>query len=103
MVRSFSYAAFSGFDQFMNSDHGSHSGPETLAAWARLWQNSASAEFLRAYRATIAADPNLLPPAEEAQSLFTAYLLEKALYELLYELNNRPTWLRIPIGGILSM
>ena len=31
------------------------------------------------------------------------YLLEKALYELLYELNNRPAWLRIPVGGILSM
>jgi maltose alpha-D-glucosyltransferase/alpha-amylase len=103
MVRSFSYASFSGFDQFMNSEHGSHTNPEILSAWARLWQNAASAEFLRAYRATIAADPELLPPAEEAQSLFTAYVLEKALYELLYELNNRPTWLRIPIGGILSM
>ena len=49
------------------------------------------------------SDRELLPAPEQAQALFTAYLLEKALYELLYELNNRPTWLRIPIGGILSM
>jgi len=35
--------------------------------------------------------------------LLSAYLLEKALYELLYELDNRPTWLRIPIAGILSL
>jgi maltose alpha-D-glucosyltransferase/alpha-amylase len=31
------------------------------------------------------------------------YLLEKALYELLYELNNRPAWLRIPLAGILAL
>jgi maltose alpha-D-glucosyltransferase/alpha-amylase len=33
----------------------------------------------------------------------SAYLLEKALYELLYELNNRPTWVRIPLAGILAL
>ena len=43
------------------------------------------------------------PSPEQAQNLFSAYLLEKALYELLYELNNRPAWLPIPIGGILTM
>jgi maltose alpha-D-glucosyltransferase/alpha-amylase len=35
--------------------------------------------------------------------LLDAYLLEKALYELLYELNNRVTWLRIPLAGILAL
>ena len=35
--------------------------------------------------------------------MLLAFLLEKALYELLYELNNRPTWLRIPLGGVLSL
>ena len=103
MVRSFSYAAFSGLDQFAGSDAGRNANADNLAAWAKLWQNSATAAFLGAYCATISADRELLPPPEQAQALFTAYLLEKALYELLYELNNRPTWLRIPIGGILSM
>jgi maltose alpha-D-glucosyltransferase/alpha-amylase len=103
MVRSFSYAAFAGLDQFVGSDAVPHASADHLALWAKLWQNSATAGFLGAYGATIAADHNLLPPPEQAESLFTAYLLEKALYELLYELNNRPTWLRIPIGGILSM
>ncbi len=103
MVRSFSYAAFSGLDKFMAAEHGGQASSEALICWARLWQNSVSAEFLRAYSATVANRPGLLPPAEQAQSLFTAYVLEKALYELLYELNNRPTWLRIPIGGILTM
>jgi maltose alpha-D-glucosyltransferase/alpha-amylase len=102
MVRSFSYAAHSGINHFL-AEGRSETAPEPLAAWAMLWQNSVSSEFLKAYRATIAANPDLLPPPEQAQTLYTAYLLEKALYELLYELNNRPAWLRIPISGILSM
>jgi maltose alpha-D-glucosyltransferase/alpha-amylase len=101
MIRSFSYAAQSALAQFLVVRE---SGSElNLRAWARLWENAASAEFLRAYRTAIAADPTLLPSAERAQALLTVYLLEKALYELLYELNNRPAWLRIPLAGILSL
>jgi len=79
-----------------------------MSEWARAWQNAASAEFLTAYRETIAAKPDagkpeLLPEAAETQKLLDAYLLEKALYELLYELNNRPAWLHIPIAGILTL
>jgi maltose alpha-D-glucosyltransferase/alpha-amylase len=103
MVRSFSYAAFSGMDRFISGDGTSKANPESLSSWAKLWQNSASAAFLDTYCTTISAGRDLLPPPEQAQGLFLAYLLEKALYELLYELNNRPAWLRIPIGGILSM
>jgi maltose alpha-D-glucosyltransferase/alpha-amylase len=103
MVRSFSYAAFAGLDNFAGSPPGRDADLEHMAGWAKLWQDSASAAFLEAYCSTIADGRDLLPPAEQAQALFTAYLLEKALYELLYELNHRPAWLRIPIGGILSM
>jgi maltose alpha-D-glucosyltransferase / alpha-amylase len=103
MVRSFSYAAFAGLDRFTSAESEGIAVSEAHAAWAKLWQNSASSSFLDAYCSTIGAGGDLLPPPQQAQELFTAYLLEKALYELLYELNNRPTWLRIPIGGILSM
>jgi maltose alpha-D-glucosyltransferase/alpha-amylase len=47
--------------------------------------------------------PALLPSPQQSQALLAAYLLEKALYELLYELNNRPAWLRIPLAGILAL
>ena len=105
MIRSLSYAANSGLDQFLNADPEGKSGmdSESLAAWAGVWQNSASCEFLRAYRETIDANPTLLPSAPQAQALLEVYLLEKALYELLYELNNRPAWLRIPLAGILAL
>jgi maltose alpha-D-glucosyltransferase/alpha-amylase len=62
-----------------------------------------TSEFLRAYVQTIAAKPDLLPSTEQSQLLLNAYLLEKALYEVMYELNNRPTWLRIPVAGILGL
>jgi maltose alpha-D-glucosyltransferase/alpha-amylase len=105
MIRSFSYAAHSGLDQYLaaNPDFARTSGASRLAAWATLWENSASAQFLREYRSIMAADPALLPQPEQAQSVLGAYLLEKALYELLYELNHRPAWLRIPLAGILAL
>jgi maltose alpha-D-glucosyltransferase/alpha-amylase len=101
MVRSFSYAAWSGLAQYSQVHKDTSS--DRIHTWARLWESAASSAFLRAYRETIAARPELLPGAERAQALFSAYVLEKALYELLYELNNRPAWLHIPLGGILSM
>ena len=103
MVRSFSYAAFSGLDRFIGADPGREASREALGAWAKAWDQAASGVFLDSYCKTTSAGGGLLPPLQQAQALFTVYLLEKALYELLYELNNRPTWLRIPIGGILAM
>jgi maltose alpha-D-glucosyltransferase/alpha-amylase len=103
MLRSFSYAAYAGLDQFLQAHPTSSQKAANLEMWARLWENAAASEFLRAYKLAIAANPELTPQPEQAQLLLNAYLLEKALYELLYELNNRPTWVRIPIAGILSL
>ncbi len=104
MLRSFSYVAYSGLDQFLTSNYVTQSSEiESLSGWARLWENSVSAEFLRGYRDAISVNPALLPSPQQSQSLLAAYLLEKALYELLYELNNRPAWLRIPLTGILAL
>ena len=104
MLRSFSYAAYAALDTYLQR----HPQPDptrqaNLDRWARAWQNAVSGEFLKAYRDTIGGNPDLLPPPAQAQSLLNAYLLEKALYELLYELNNRPTWVRIPLAGIHAL
>ena len=103
MVRSFSYAAFAGLERFRAAHPDREAVTDNLASWASSWETFASGEFLRAYRETMAASPELLPSAERAQDLLAAYALEKALYELLYELNNRPSWLHIPLGGILTL
>ena len=100
MLRSFSYAAGSGLEQYLNRH------PDRLRAlepWSRLWQNAVSSEFLCAYRQTIESTAGLLPDMVQADALLNAYVLEKALYELLYELNNRPGWVRIPLAGILAL
>ncbi len=100
MIRSLSYAAYSGLI--------AHTARrpedwETLAPWARLWERSMGAEFLRAYRNT-AHDARFLPSSDDGfRKLLAVFLLDKALYELSYELNNRPAWVRVPLLGLLSL
>ena len=85
------------------SDKVAPSPSEALTAfepWAQVWYLWVSAGFLHTYLA-YAGPASLLPPTrEECQVLLDAYLLEKAVYELSYELNNRPDWVRIPLQGI---
>ncbi len=100
MLRSFSYAAWSGLDQYVQRHPDSE---RALEPWARLWENAVSTAFLEAYRNVMAAEDDILPVSVQADALLSAYLLEKALYELLYELNNRPAWVRIPLAGILAL
>ena len=63
------------------------------------WEDEARAQFLDGYLET--ADPTLLPSGSLAiERLLTVFELEKAVYELRYELDNRPDWVRIPVAGI---
>ena len=73
-----------------------------LRPWAILWERAVANTFLRGYRETMRDHP-LLPTADSAQALLVALLLEKAFYELQYELNNRPAWLHIPLTGLLDL
>ena len=65
------------------------------------WEARARAEFLAGYRETI--DPTLVPSGAGMERLLQVFELEKAVYELRYELNNRPDWVRIPVAGIVRM
>ena len=104
MIRSFSYAASTALDRQTGSGIAAadDSSSKNLASWARCWYSAASAAFLGAYRQTMNAKPEILPAEPTCQVLFDAYMLQKALYELVYELNNRPAWVRIPLAGILA-
>jgi predicted trehalose synthase len=86
MLRSFAYAASAG------SILRGVAVPED-------WEPRARTEFLAGYRATV--DDALLPAGEEATTrLLAIFELEKAVYELRYELDNRPDWISIPVAGI---
>ncbi len=65
------------------------------------WEARARAEFLDGYRSTI--DPVLVPSGPAMDRLLSVFELEKAVYELRYELNNRPDWVKIPVAGILRV
>jgi trehalose synthase-fused probable maltokinase len=63
------------------------------------WEQRARDEFMAGYMETV--EQTLLPPSEEAiQRLLSIFELEKAVYELRYELDNRPDWVGIPVAGI---
>jgi maltokinase len=65
------------------------------------WEERARAEFLDGYRKSV--DQHLVPSGASMDKLLRVFELEKAVYELRYELNNRPDWVKIPVAGILRM
>jgi maltose alpha-D-glucosyltransferase/alpha-amylase len=72
-----------------------------LTPWARFWQQWASSAFLRAYLQQM-GDSSLVPRTrEDVSRLLGVLVLEKNMYELGYELNNRPEWVRVPLASIL--
>jgi maltose alpha-D-glucosyltransferase / alpha-amylase len=68
----------------------------------RDWRRDARAGLLEAYAGTVAGAP-LYGPWDEARPLLELFELEKAAYELRYELDNRPAWVRIPLAGLLEL
>ncbi len=100
MLRSFSYAAYAALFNYVARRP---EAVDQLRPWARLWERSTSAEFTRAYLETIGPRPLLAENPVETQGLLQAYLLDKALYELRYEFDSRPNWVRIPLWGLSSL
>jgi maltose alpha-D-glucosyltransferase/alpha-amylase len=100
MMRSFGYAAYAGLFAFASSRRSEF---PRLEAWARVWQLGASAAFLHTYFALVAESLFVPRVEKDRDALLRLFLLEKALYELNYELNNRPDWARIPLRGILDL
>jgi maltose alpha-D-glucosyltransferase / alpha-amylase len=100
MLRSFHYAAYGAL---MGRTATAVARPEDLAPWANRWYATVSSVFMKTYLEVAAHAPFLPQGREELMTLLDAYQLEKAIYEMAYELNNRPDWLGIPVRGILSM
>jgi maltose alpha-D-glucosyltransferase/alpha-amylase len=96
MLRSFHYAAFAPLMQ--NKIAGEY---EDLEHWAKLWTYYVSKTFLNAYLKHIESAGIIPEDKAEISKLLSIYLLEKSVYEVGYEINNRPDWLSIPLKGIL--
>ena len=102
MLRSFHYAAYAPLLQ-NEGRNSTREEMQLLGTWAQYWQKWVSATFLKMYLA-VAGNAIFIPKGrEELALLLDVYLLDKAIYELGYELNNRPTWVRIPLDGIAQL
>jgi maltose alpha-D-glucosyltransferase / alpha-amylase len=100
MLRSFHYAAYNGLWKHTSLR------PEDLSVlepWAEMWHLYVSGTFLRSYFDTIGDAPILPKDSRDLETLMNVFLLNKAIYELGYELNSRPEWVPIPLKGIQSI
>ncbi len=100
MLRSLNYAAATALEDIAVEQ------PEArklLAPQLHHWEQTTAAAFLDAYRVTAAGCPSLPAVAEHASGLIDLFTLEKALYELRYEMDNRPEWIAIPLMGLLRL
>jgi len=99
MLRSFNYAAVFA----LRSGSFRPEDVINLEPWSRFWNLWVSVGFLKSYF-EVTANAGFLPKSkEELKTLLDIYILEKAVYELIYELNNRPDWVNVPIRGILEI
>ena len=100
MLRSYQYAAYTVLHREMalSSDE-----KEFLSPWAELWATYMGGSFLKGYLEKMKGSPVLPSSMEDFENMLVPFLLEKALYEVGYELNNRPEWLLIPLRGVKQL
>jgi maltose alpha-D-glucosyltransferase/alpha-amylase len=103
MIRSFHYAASGSLFRTTNQGSVRPEDVAALAAWVRHWYVWTSASYLRGYREATAGQAFLPSADEDWAVLLDALLLQKAFYEVDYELNNRPDWLTTPLEGIAAI
>jgi maltose alpha-D-glucosyltransferase / alpha-amylase len=99
MLRSFNYAALS---KLRNNSVRPEDAAQ-LKPWARFWDFWVSASFVKGYLETTTNASFLPKSQDEFNLMLSIYVLEKAIYELAYELNNRPDWADVPVAGILQI
>jgi len=100
MIRSFHYAAYGSLvldNNIRKEDF------NKLVPFVENWYHYMSGFFMKAYLETVKGSAFIPKNKEDLETLMTTFLLEKAIYELNYELNNRPGWVMIPLRGIKAM
>ena len=102
VLRSFEYAA----SMILRNAQGSDSSPEADDARRRIAENyrqSARSTFMDAYREAAAELPHAWREANGAEAALTLFSFEKTSYEIVYEAENRPAWLPVPLQGLVDM
>lgn len=103
MLRSFDYAAHAPLFTESSVPGDKTQKFQRFAAWAQFWKTWVSVAFLQAYLEK-AGDAGFIPKTrDELTALLDVYILDKAMYELAYEMNNRPAWILIPLSGVVQL
>ncbi len=100
MLRSFDYAASMALDQHRQAFDAAGEQSEERA---EQWRKETADAFLAAYREHIAGAATMPEDDALTDALLELFLLQKGIYEIGYELGNRPAWLRIPLRGVLDL
>jgi trehalose synthase-fused probable maltokinase len=103
MLRSFAYAAQIAFVRRLEANPHDARLAERLRPWAETWEDGVRTAFLDAYRGEVTrpGEPPLVPiERERFDRALRAYEVDKALYELGYELANRPAWVSVPLVAL---
>jgi maltokinase len=100
MVRSYHYAVSA---KIFHSHETQHIHPQKLLTVTDRWYKLMKDTYMEAYMESIGWPHPLFHDQNEINSLMLYYLLEKAVYELGYELSYRPDWVKIPLNGIVDV
>ena len=103
MMRSFQYVAYAALYGQVPGVTPRVEHLDRLSTFAELWTAWVSAAYLQCYLREAARAPYIPESEDGLRILLDAFLLEKAVYEVAYELNNRPDWVRIPLAGIAKL
>jgi maltose alpha-D-glucosyltransferase/alpha-amylase len=100
MIRSFDYASFTAVRQLVEARPAAE---PIMLQLAEHWRQRAVDGFRAAYRKAMRGCPAYPASKNQARRMLDLFTLEKAIYEVSYELANRPTWVDIPLKGVLGI
>jgi len=100
LVRSFHYAGANALVRLSQDNPDQHARLTPIIA---RWTREMTRRLLASYEGAAAGSPGFPAPAAQARDLIGLFALQKALYEIRYELDNRPHWVRIPVEGVLEL
>jgi maltose alpha-D-glucosyltransferase/alpha-amylase len=100
MLRSFDYAAGAALNRLAEQDP---DGVGRVRADGEAWTKLTQETFMTSYSQAIAGCPSWPAEPSEVERLLRLFLLDKVLYEIRYEVANRPAWLRIPLAGLSAI
>jgi trehalose synthase-fused probable maltokinase len=103
ILRSFDYAVYSAYFNYKDAYNSSVSELKNIEKFLLLWEDIVEETFIYTYLKIVKLyAPDILPDEKRLDMIVLLFKLDKALFEGVYEINNRPEWIKIPLKGIIK-